>query len=48
MNEHPNTAIIQSAYETVEKGEVAAYAALLDDDIISLGDLGAGLGNAGK
>ena len=34
MNEHPNVAIIQSAYEAVEKGDVAAYAALLDDDII--------------
>ncbi len=34
MNEHPNTAIIQSAYEAVEKGDVAAYVALLDDDII--------------
>ena len=34
MNEHPNTAIIQSAHEAVEKGDVAAYAALLDDDII--------------
>ena len=34
MNEHPNIAIIQSAYEAVEKGDVAAYAALLDDDVI--------------
>ena len=34
MNEHPNAAIIRSAYEAVEKGDVAAYAALLDDDII--------------
>ena len=34
MNEHPNAAIIRSAYEAVEKGDLPAYAALLDDDII--------------
>ncbi len=34
MNGHPNAAIIRSAYEAVEKGDVAAYAALLGDDII--------------
>ncbi len=34
MNEHPNAAIIGLANEAVEKGDVAAYAALLDDDII--------------
>ena len=34
MTEHPNAAIIRSAYEAVEKGDVAAYAALLDDNII--------------
>lgn len=33
MNEHPNAAIIRSAYEALEKGDVATFAALLDDDI---------------
>jgi ketosteroid isomerase-like protein len=33
MNEHPNAAVIRSGYEAVEKGDVAAYAALLDDAI---------------
>ena len=34
MNEHPNAAIIRSAYEAMEKGDVATYTALIDDDII--------------
>jgi ketosteroid isomerase-like protein len=34
MNEHPNAAIIRSAYEALEKGDVAAYTALLHNDII--------------
>lgn len=33
MNEHPDAAIIRSAYEAMEKGDVAAFAALLDDGI---------------
>ena len=33
MNEHPNAAIVRSAYEALEKGDVAAFAALLDDNI---------------
>jgi uncharacterized protein len=34
MNEHPNAAVIRSAYEAISKGDMAAYTALLDDDII--------------
>ncbi|MBF4764394.1 nuclear transport factor 2 family protein [Nocardioides islandensis] len=34
MSEHPNAAVIRSAYEAMGKGDVAAFAALLDDDII--------------
>ena len=34
MSEHPNAAIVRSAYEAMEKGDMAAFAALLDDDII--------------
>jgi ketosteroid isomerase-like protein len=34
MNQHPNAAIIRSAYEAMEKGDVATYTALIDDDII--------------
>jgi hypothetical protein len=33
MSEHPNAAIIRSGYEAMEKGDVAALAALLDDGI---------------
>lgn len=33
MNEHPNAAIVRSAYESLETGDVAAFAALLDDGI---------------
>ena len=33
MNEHPNAAIIRSAYEAMGKADVPAFAALLDSDI---------------
>lgn len=33
MSEHPNAAVIRSAYEAMDRGDVAAFAALLDDDI---------------
>ena len=33
VNEHPNAAIARAAYEAMERGDVAAFAALLDDDI---------------
>lgn len=33
MSEHPNVAVIRSAYEAMDKGDVATFAALLDDDI---------------
>lgn len=33
MNEHPDAAIIRSGYEAMEKGDMAALAALLDDGI---------------
>lgn len=33
MSEHPNAAVIRSAYEAMGKGDMAAVAALLDDDI---------------
>jgi ketosteroid isomerase-like protein len=34
MDEHPNAAIARSGYEAMEKGDVAAFAALLDEDVI--------------
>jgi ketosteroid isomerase-like protein len=34
MNEHPNAVTVRSAYEAMEKGDVAALAALLDDGVI--------------
>jgi len=34
MNEHPNAAIVRSAYEAFAKGDGAALAALLDDGIV--------------
>lgn len=34
MNEHPNAAVVRSAYEAMEKGDVAGVAELLDDGII--------------
>jgi ketosteroid isomerase-like protein len=33
MNEHPNAVTVRSAYEAMEKGNVAAFVALLDDGI---------------
>ena len=33
MNEHPNAAIIRSAYEAVARGDMEAMVAALDDDI---------------
>lgn len=34
MNEHPNAAVIRSAYEAVERSDMEAFAAALDDDIV--------------
>jgi ketosteroid isomerase-like protein len=34
MNEHPNAAIVRSAYEAVERGDMAAFAGALDDDVV--------------
>jgi uncharacterized protein len=34
MNEHPNAAAIRSAYEAVERGDMEAFSAALDDDIV--------------
>lgn len=34
MSEHPNAAIVRSAYEAMETGNMPAFVALLDDDII--------------
>jgi ketosteroid isomerase-like protein len=34
VNEHPNVMIVRSAYEAVERGDVDAFAAVLDDDIV--------------
>jgi uncharacterized protein len=34
MSEHPNAAIVRSAYEAMETGDMPAFVALLDDDII--------------
>ncbi|MGH3256729.1 MAG: nuclear transport factor 2 family protein [Streptosporangiaceae bacterium] len=33
MSEHPNAAVIRSAYEAMSKGDMAAVAGLLADDI---------------
>ena len=33
MSEHPNAAVIRSAYEAIGKADMAAVAALLADDI---------------
>ncbi|HSE44260.1 MAG TPA: nuclear transport factor 2 family protein [Gemmatimonadales bacterium] len=33
MSEHPNAAVIRSAYEAMNNADLAAFAALLDDDI---------------
>src|SRR6266545_1202808 len=34
MNEHPNAALVRSAYEAVERGDLETFAAVLDDDIV--------------
>jgi ketosteroid isomerase-like protein len=34
MNEHPNAAIVRSAYEAVERGDLMTFATALDDDIV--------------
>ena len=33
MSEHPNAAVIRSAYEAISKGDMPAVADLLDEDI---------------
>ena len=35
MNEHPNAALVRSAYEAVERGDMETFGAALDDDIVS-------------
>lgn len=34
MNEHPNVAVFRSGYEAVARGDMAAFTALLDDDVV--------------
>jgi ketosteroid isomerase-like protein len=34
VNEHQNAAVVRSAYEAVERGDMEAFAAALDDDIV--------------
>jgi uncharacterized protein len=34
MNEHPNLTFVRSAYEAVERGDMEAFAGVLDDDIV--------------
>jgi ketosteroid isomerase-like protein len=34
MDEHPNAAVIRSAYEAMGKGDIASFTAVLDDDIV--------------
>jgi ketosteroid isomerase-like protein len=34
MTEHPNAAVVRSGYEAVERGDMEAFAALLDDGIV--------------
>jgi predicted SnoaL-like aldol condensation-catalyzing enzyme len=34
MTEHPNAAILRSAYEAMERGDVAAFAGALDGEIV--------------
>jgi ketosteroid isomerase-like protein len=34
MTEHPNAGVVRSAYEAVERGDMSAFAAALDDDIV--------------
>ena len=34
MNEHPNAAVIRSAYAAVERGDMKTFTSVLDDDIL--------------
>src|SRR5262245_43350394 len=34
MQEHPNAAVVRSGYEAMARGDMAAFAAVLDDDIV--------------
>jgi ketosteroid isomerase-like protein len=34
VNEHPNAAVVRSAYEAVERGDMEAFTSVLDDDIL--------------
>jgi ketosteroid isomerase-like protein len=34
MSEHPNVDLVRSGYEAVARGDMAAFAALLDDDVV--------------
>ena len=34
MNEHPHAALVRSAYEAAERGDLATFASFLDDDIV--------------
>jgi ketosteroid isomerase-like protein len=34
MNEYPNAALVRSAYEAVERGDLETFAGALDDDIV--------------
>jgi ketosteroid isomerase-like protein len=34
MSEHPNVAVVRSGYEAMARGDMAAFAAVLDDDIV--------------
>jgi uncharacterized protein len=34
MTGHPNAAVVRSAYEAMERGDMAAFAGVLDDDIV--------------
>jgi len=34
MTEHPNVAVVRSGYEAVGRGDIDAFAALLDADVV--------------
>ncbi len=34
MSEHPNVAMVRSTYEAVEQGDLEAFAAVLDPDVV--------------
>jgi ketosteroid isomerase-like protein len=34
MSEHPNVGAIRAAYEAIERGDLPAFTAVLDDDIV--------------